>query len=160
MPTFRVTAQNRAWIPSAPVVLHKTFPLEAPPEHVFARLADIGTWSEWVGGMKKVRVDGPATGVGARRTVWVGTTRVQERFLEWEPGVRLTFAIVASNTPGLASMVEDWAVAPDPENPARSILTVTIGVEPAGFLRRLPKLVRALMERTTAGMAGIVAEFP
>ena len=35
--------------------------------------------------MKRVRIDGPSTGVGALRTVWVGLTRVQERFVVWDP---------------------------------------------------------------------------
>jgi uncharacterized protein YndB with AHSA1/START domain len=160
MPTFSVTAQNLAWIPTAPVVLTDIFTLPAPPQPVFDRLADLAAWSEWYGGMKKVRIDGAATGVAALRTVWVGATRVQERFLEWVPGERLTFAIVASNAPGLASMVEDWAVAADPGDPTRTRLTVTVGIEPAGLLKRAPGLVRTIMARATKGAGGIVGQFP
>jgi hypothetical protein len=160
MPTFTVTAQNRAWIPSAPVVLTDSFTLHATPQLVFARLADISSWSDWYGGMKKVRIDGASSGPGALRTVWVGTTRVQERFLEWVPGERLTFAIVASNTPGLASMVEDWAVEPDSSDPERTRLTVTVGVAAAGLLKRAPGLVRTIMKSSTKGASGIVSQFP
>jgi uncharacterized protein YndB with AHSA1/START domain len=160
MPTFSVTAQNLTWIPSAPIVLTDTFSLRASPERVFECLADIGSWSDWYGGMKKVRIDGPASGVGAVRTVWVGTTRVQERFLEWAPGERLTFAIVGSNTPGLGSMVEDWALAADPSDPNRTVLTVTVGVAPSGLLKLAPKLVRGIMASATKGAGGIVSKFP
>jgi uncharacterized protein YndB with AHSA1/START domain len=162
MPTFTVTAENRAWIPTAPVVLTNQVAVNAPPEQVFNRLADIGAWADWCVGMNKVRIDSPAaTGVGALRTVWVGRSRVQERFLEWVPAERLTFAIVSSNTPGLASMVEDWAVAPDPADRTRTILTVTIGVAPSGLLRHAPKPVGAIMSRLTKkGQDAIVTQFP
>jgi uncharacterized protein YndB with AHSA1/START domain len=161
MPTFSVTAQNLAWVPAAPVVLKNTVAINATPAEVFEQLADLGTWSEWCVGMRKVRIDGPASGVGALRTVWVGTTRVQERFLEWVPGERLTFAIIGSNMPGLASMVEDWAVAVDPADPTRSVLTVTIGIAPSALLKPFPKLVRSVMSKLTKkGQDGITSQFP
>jgi uncharacterized protein YndB with AHSA1/START domain len=161
MPTFTLTPENRAWVPTAPVVLTNAITLNATPQQVFDRLADIGAWSEWCVGMKKVRVDGPATGVGAVRTVWVGGSRVQERFLEWAPADHLTFALVSSNTPGLVSMVEDWAVAADPQDPTKTILTITIGVTPARPLRPFPGLVRAILTRATKkGQDGIATQFP
>ena len=161
MPTFSLTAQNLAWVPTAPVVLTNVVNVNATPTQLFDRLADLGSWAEWCAGMRKVRVDGPAAGVGAVRTVWVGSTRVQERFLEWVPGERLTFALIGSNTPGLRSMVEDWAMAPDPETPGRSVMTVTIGIEPSGLLKPFPKLVRGAMSKMTKkGQDGIVTVFP
>jgi uncharacterized protein YndB with AHSA1/START domain len=161
MPTFSVTAQNLAWVPTAPVVLQNVVRIKATPDQVFDRLADLGSWAEWCVGMRKVRIDGPASGVGAVRTVWVGTTRVQERFLEWVPGERLTFAIIGSNTPGLASMVEDWALAADPADPATTVMTVTIGIAPGGILKPFPKLVHSTMSRLTKkGQDAIVTQFP
>ncbi|HEY3842758.1 MAG TPA: SRPBCC family protein [Acidimicrobiales bacterium] len=161
MPTFRLTAPNLAWVPTAPVVLTNVVKVNATPAQLFDRLSDLGSWSDWCVGMRRVRVDGPAAGVGAVRTVWVGPTRVQERFLEWVPGERLTFALVGSNVPGLTSMVEDWAMAPDPEAPGRSVMTVTIGIEPSGVLRRFPKLLHGLMSKMTKkGQDGIVTLFP
>jgi uncharacterized protein YndB with AHSA1/START domain len=141
------------------VVLTDTFNLAATPQQVFDLLADLEGWSTWYGGMKKVRIDGADTGVGATRTVWVGTTRVAERFIEWRPGERLTFAITASNTPGLGSMVEDWAVAADPTDATRTILTATVGIEPSGLLRHTPGLVRAIMRQVMKGSAGINSQF-
>jgi uncharacterized protein YndB with AHSA1/START domain len=144
----------------APVVITKSFTLAASTIEVFDRLADVATWSEWCGGMKRVRIDGPPDGVGALRTVWVGATRVQERFVVWDPGHRLTFTLTESNTPGLHSMVEDWALAPDPEDPARTVLTVRVGIEAVGLLRPFPGLVRALMARPLEGTEGITTQFP
>jgi uncharacterized protein YndB with AHSA1/START domain len=160
MPTFRLEVRDLAWVDRAPVLIEKTFQLGAATTTVFDRLADISTWAEWCGGMRRVRIDGTASGVGALRTVWVGLTRVQERFVVWEPGERLTFALTHSNTPGLHSMVEDWALAPEPGDPGRSLLTVRVGIEAASALRPFPGLVRALMAGPLKGAAGITSEFP
>jgi uncharacterized protein YndB with AHSA1/START domain len=159
VPTFKVKEQDLAWVPTAPVVLKDTFSLAATPQQVFDVLADLRGWSNWYGGMKKVRIDGTDTGVGATRTVWIGTTRVAERFIEWRPGERVTFAIIGSNTPGLGSMVEDWAVAADPADANRSVLTATIGIQPSGLLRPLPGLVRGIMRQATKGATGIASNF-
>jgi uncharacterized protein YndB with AHSA1/START domain len=160
MPTFSLEERDLAWVDRAPVLITKTFTLGAPTSEVWNRLADISTWSEWCGGMRRVRIDGAATGVGALRTVWVGTTRVQERFVVWDPGRRLTFTLTGSNTPGLRSMVEDWATAPDPMDPTRTVLTVRVGIEAAGILRPFPGLVRAIMSGPLKGAAGITTQFP
>jgi hypothetical protein len=160
MPAFPLEERDLAWVDQAPVVITKTFPLAAAATEVFDRLADLGAWSEWCGGMKRVRIDGSADGVGALRTVWVGATRVQERFVVWDPGHRMTFTLTESNTPGLRSMVEDWAVTPDPQDPGRAVLTVRVGIEAVGFLRPFPGLVRAIMSRPLQGAAGISTQFP
>jgi hypothetical protein len=160
MATFTLEEQDLAWVEQAPVVITKSFNLAASTTEVFDRLADLPAWSEWCGGMKRVRIDGPESGGGALRTVWVGATRVQERFVVWNPGHRLTFTLTHSNTPGLHSMVEDWAVVPDPQDPARAVLTVRVGIEAVGFLRPFPGLVRAIMSGPLKGAAGITTQFP
>jgi uncharacterized protein YndB with AHSA1/START domain len=133
-----------------------TFTLPASPDKVFEKLAALAAWSDWYRGMKKVRIDGPARGVGALRTVWVGTTRVQEHFIAWEPGERLTFALTHSNTPGIHSMVEDWVLTPDGPG---TTLSVTVGIEAAKLLRPFPGLVRAALKGPLKGAAGITSQF-
>jgi hypothetical protein len=160
MPTFPLKERDLAWVDQAPVLITKNFPLAASTADVWDRLADLSAWSEWCGGMKRVRIDGAATGVGALRTVWVGTTRAQERFVVWDPGQRLTFTLTGSNTPGLHSMVEDWATSPDPTDPARTVLAVRVGIEAARILRPFPGLVRAIMSGPLKGAAGITTQFP
>jgi uncharacterized protein YndB with AHSA1/START domain len=160
MPTFSLEERDLAWVDRAPVVITKSFTLAAPTTEVFGRLANLSAWSEWCGGMKRVRIDGAASGVGALRTVWVGATRVQERFVVWDPGHRLTFTLTGSNTPGLHSMVEDWATAVDPQDPARTVLTVRVGIEAVRILRPFPGLVRAIMSGPLKGAAGIATQFP
>jgi hypothetical protein len=78
----------------------------------------------------------------------------------WDPGQRLTFTLTESNTPGLHSMVEDWALAPDPQDSQRTILTVRVGIEAVGLLRPFPGLVRAIMSGPLKGAAGITSQFP
>jgi uncharacterized protein YndB with AHSA1/START domain len=160
MPTFSLEERDLAWVDRAPVVITKSFTLAAPTTEVFGRLANLSAWSEWCGGMKRVRIDGAASGVGALRTVWVGATQVQERFVVWDPGHRLTFTLTGSNTPGLHSMVEDWATAVDPQDPARTVLTVRVGIEAVRILRPFPGLVRAIMSGPLKGAAGIATQFP
>jgi uncharacterized protein YndB with AHSA1/START domain len=112
MPAFSLQERDPDWVARAPVTVRRTVELAAPPADVFALLADLPGWSRWFGTMKRVRIDGAASGVGALRTVWEPGTRVQERFLVWEPGERMTFALTSSSVPGLTSMVEDWALYP------------------------------------------------
>jgi uncharacterized protein YndB with AHSA1/START domain len=160
VPTFSLPARDPDWIPRAPIVISRTLSLGAPPDRVFDCLADLAGWSDWYRGMRKGRLDVPSSGVGALRTVWLGSTRVQERFVVWEPGHRLTFVLTRSNTPGIHAMAEDWALAPDPQDPARTALSITIGVEAARLLRPFPALVRAALKGPLGGVSGLTARFP
>jgi hypothetical protein len=54
-------------------------------------------------------------------------------------------------------MVEDWAMAADPQDP---VLTVRVGIEAVGILRPFPDLVRAIMSGPLKGAAGITTQFP
>jgi uncharacterized protein YndB with AHSA1/START domain len=161
VPTFAVAAKDRAWMSTAPVVVTDTYRVGASPAQVFDLLADLAGWSRWHRGIRKVRLDGDGrtSGVGAQRTVWVGATRVSETFIEWEPAVRMTFAITGFNLPGVGAMVEDWAVAPDPANSGCSVVTMTIGVAPKGPLRHLAGVLRTVLARATKGGRGIEAAF-
>jgi hypothetical protein len=120
-------------------------------------LADSAHWTTWFKGMRRVRIDGPATGVGALRTVWVGPTRVQEHFIVWEPGHRITFHVVRSSSPGLRVMVEDFQISADANG---SKLTIMVGVEAKGPFRLVPGLVRFVVGRLTGGALGITTVFP
>jgi hypothetical protein len=158
MPPFSLKEQSADWVASAPIRVVDAVDLAATPERVFEVLADTGAWATWYKGMRKVRIDGPSSGVGALRTVWVGATSVQERFLVWEPGQRMTFVITAMNIPGIRSMVEDWVLTPGAAA-GTTRLTTTIGVEAAGPLRTVPKLVHKMMASATKGSAGLATQF-
>jgi hypothetical protein len=56
----------------------------------------------------------------------------------------------------MRAMVEDWLLAPDGDG---TILSITIGVDPARPLRALPGLARTLVGRSTQGAAGLAKVF-
>jgi len=108
--------------------------------------------------MRRVRIDGSASGVGALRSVWVGAARVQESFVRWDTNERLTFDIVASNLPGMAAMTEDWLLTE--QSVDHTTLRITIGVEAAPLFRALAPAIRAAVKNSTSGAQGIAALFP
>lgn len=85
--------------------------IAAPPERVWAVLADLGSWPSWTPSMRRVEVLGDApVGVGARvraqqprlpATVW--------RIDEWQPGVGFVWRAERSPIPTRA---DHW-IAPD-----------------------------------------------
>ena len=153
---FRLEERSPGWSDQAPIQIRNEVYLPASPERVFEVLADSPRWTTWFKGMRRVRIDGAATGVGALRTVWVGPTRVQEHFIGWEPGRRITFHVVRSSSPGLRVMVEDYRIAPKGDG---STLSITIGLEAKGPFRLAPGLVRLIVGRLTSGALGITDAF-
>jgi len=144
-------------IDELPIRITQAVELDAPPDEVFAVLADHEGWTSWFGGMDRVRVDGLAYGVGALRTVSVPPARVQERFSAWVPGERLTLHVVASSLPGLAAMTEEWRL--EPIDGERTRLTIDIGAAPARWFP-MRGLVAAAVRRGTRGATGIRGRFP
>lgn len=141
------------WTDGAPIRVEHHLPLACSAEAAFAVLADHQGWTHWFKGMRKVRIDGPAEGVGATRTVWVGPTRVTETFTVWEPGQRMAFDIVDGTIPGVGAMSEDWRLTSTGESTCD--LDVLIAVEPAGLFAKAPGILRFAMTRATSGAAGI-----
>ncbi len=157
MPNFPLQDRSADWAAQAPVVISRSFTVAAAPDAVFDVMADLVGWSNWFTGMRKVQVDGQATGVGARRTVWVGTTRAEERFLVWEPGHRMSFVLTAANLPGLAAMVEDYALAPGTDG--STVVNATIGVEGRLLLRPFHGLLKVAIGSSTKGITGLAGHF-
>jgi len=153
---FRLDERPPGWAESAPIQIHHELFLVASPEQVFEVLADSPAWTSWFKGMHRVRIDGPARGVGTLRTVWVGPTRVQEHFIVWDPPNRITLHIVESSSPGLAVMAEDYRISRLGNG---SRLDMTVGLEAKGPLRSVPWLVRVLVGRLTGGALGIAGVF-
>jgi len=144
---FSMEPRPVEWVAQAPVRIDWAFDLPALPGDVWAVLSDIGGWDRWFGGMRRIDVLDPR-----RRDVWVGAAGVREHFTVWEDDRRLGLTMEAASIPGLGSMVEDWTIEPQGSG---SRLTVQIGAEGAGVLRRTPKVIDGLLRRSTAGAAGI-----
>jgi uncharacterized protein YndB with AHSA1/START domain len=155
---FHLEERSPGWEAHAPIQIRRQLWLPATPAQVFAVLGDSPGWVRWFKGMSKVRIDGPATGVGTLRTVSVGPNRVQEHFIVWEPDRRITFHVVQSTAPGLRVMVEDYQISPSGNG---STLVATVGVEAKWPLHLVPGLVRFIIGRATSGVTGIAhATFP
>jgi len=154
--SFGLQERPADWVVSAPVRLDYRLTLNGQPEQVFDVLADHDRWPTWFDGMRRTRVDGPLTTLGTLRTVWVGAARVQEHFVVWDRPRRLTLYVVQSNVPGMRVMAEDWQLAPVD---GRTILSITVGVDPAGPLRAVPGSVRMMVGRSTRGAAGLTKVF-
>jgi ribosome-associated toxin RatA of RatAB toxin-antitoxin module len=140
-----------------PITYSDVVEVPAPAAALFGVLSEIGSWDRWFTGMRRVRIDGAASGVGALRTVWVGATSVQERFDVWEENTRLVLTMTKSNLPGLRSMAEEWRIEPNGES--ASTLTITVGIAPTLALVPLRALVRAGAHGATKGGANIVSLF-
>jgi len=155
--SFRLEEREPGWCADAPIRIQHELRLPAAPARVFEVLADSPGWTRWFKGMRRVRVDGAASGVGALRTVWVGPTTVQEHFTEWEEDRRIAFHVVRSNSPGLRAMVEDYDLSPDGEG---TRLVITVGIEAKGPFRSVPGVVRFVVGHLSGGVLGITSMFP
>ena len=161
MPTFPLEERDLAWVDRAPVLITKTFTLGGTRRRGLRPVGRPAGLVRVVRGHEGVRIDGAASGVGALRTVWVGATRVQERFVVWDPGQPPDVHPDRVEHPGPALHGRGLGHGPRPRGPRpRTILTVRVGIEAAGLLRPFPGLVRAIMSGPLKGAAGITTQFP
>jgi uncharacterized protein YndB with AHSA1/START domain len=104
------------------------------PERVFEALAG-PEFEAWFADMGRFewKTKEPR-GCGSIREVSTSFTKVRERFVAWEPGQRLAFAIDAMSIPLAAQMLEDFQLAK--ALPGRTLLRWTVYYRP-GLLMRL-----------------------
>jgi hypothetical protein len=95
------------WAERAPLVVQATATSAAPPDAVFAVLADHERWPEWFRNVKRVEVTGPREGVGAQRRVHVPGAAFEEEFIVWDVGSRWSFTVTAARPRILRALVED-----------------------------------------------------
>ncbi len=156
MAFFSLTERDVEWIDRAPIRVQNETVVQADASAVFATLADHESWPTWFPGMRRARVDGRSTGVGATRTVWVGPVAVKEKFVAWEPDTRYSFTLTESGAPGLASMVEDFQL--EPVDACRTRVRYVIGVATVGLGGVLDPVVRlGTRQVVTQGLKGLAA---
>lgn len=100
------------WIDSAAIVVEESVDIAAPPEAVWARIADHESWTDWFTTLDKVEVTGVGTGVGGNRTVTVRKLPIEEEFTAWDLNERFAFAITKSSLPILEALAEDVRIVP------------------------------------------------
>ena len=96
------------------------------PEVLFTILVDAENWTRWTGATDAHYSTEPPHGVGSRRIVTIRNQVLEEEFIVWEPGRRLTFTVWASSLP-VRAMVEDFTISP--VNEANCLLTWTTAIE-------------------------------
>lgn len=121
---------------------------DAPREDVFAVLADHERWPEWFPAVRRVSVLGPASGVGARRRVFIPGATVDEEFIAWEPGVRWTFTGVEASPRFTRALVEDCVL--EPLGGGGTAITYTMYLDPPPVLRPVMRLAAGRIRANNA----------
>lgn len=108
--------------------------VEARPERVFDIFAKGESQQTWFHDFKACRWTSPEPHtVGTTREIQLKLLTVKERFVAWEPGVRLTFSIDAITLPIVKRMMEDMQFEAVGEKGTRVVWTVHY--EPALLVR-------------------------
>lgn len=114
------------------VSLQRAATVGAPPEAVWATLADFGAISAWAGNVDHSSTTTEATeGVGTARRVQAGRVVVLETVTVWEPPSALAYTL--DGLPPLARTVTNrWDLAPAPGDATATAVTLTTTIEPLG----------------------------
>lgn len=131
------------WIHQAPFRASATRMVPAPPDEVFAALADHETWPEWFESIDAVERFGDLhEGLGSNRRVHINARiSAEEEFHVWEPGEAWGFVVLSTTMPGIRSMVE--LVTIDDLEDGRSRVTYTMGIDARFPLSLLLRAARA-----------------
>lgn len=114
------------------VTLTRTARVTAPPDTVWATLADFGAISAWAGNVDHSSVTTQVTeGVGAARRVQAGRIVVIETVTVWEAPTALAYTI--DGLPPLARAVTNrWDLAAAPGDSGATAVMFTTTIEPLG----------------------------
>lgn len=154
------------WFPTAPTDLdfttssphHLVFDavIEAPPARVFEIFAKGEAQETWFQDFKANRWTSPEPhAVGSTREVELKLLTVKERFVAWDPGVRLTFSVDAITLPLVKRLMEDLQFEAVGEKGTR--LVWTVHYEPTLAMRAVHPVVKMIFTRMfRASLAGLV----
>lgn len=132
---FATQPTDLSWIERAPHRIEHEILVFAPPERVFDVLAGEG-FHEWLEQLRACRWTSPEPhGVGSTREVELDVLAVKERFLAWERGVRLAFAIDAITVPLVRRMVEEMRLLRRGDD--RTLLRYVVHYEPSLAMRAI-----------------------
>lgn len=143
---------------SAPFRVAETLHLRASPDRVFAAFADAAMWIRWWPLMHDARWTKGSGAVGDERLVALRLLgRFEERFIAWEVGARFAFSMIATTSPLVKRMGEDyrlsadgkgtrldWTIAAEPSSLGKVSSPMTRLISKAMIRRGIPKLDRLL----------------
>jgi carbon monoxide dehydrogenase subunit G len=130
------------FLETAPTRVRHSVHIDAPPEAVFAAIADDPAgWGKWFPAFAD---DGhylgePPYGVGSVREVRAGGNTIVDTVIAWDVPTRWAFCATGGKLRGVRALAEDYRVAPDGSG---SRLTWTIAVDLAGPSRVIAPVFR------------------
>jgi uncharacterized protein YndB with AHSA1/START domain len=131
--------------------------INAPPERVFQIMVRGEGQTEWFQDFVASRWTSPEPhGAGSTREVELRMLTVKERFLVWQPGERLAFAITAITIPLVRRMVEDLRFERMGD---RTRLRWTAHYEPRLAMRAVHPIARALFGKMFAASISALATY-
>ncbi len=94
----------------APVRIVSSTVIPTTPAALFEILADAGSWPSWFPLMHRAAWIGAAQGGhGVEREVGLRMLgRFRERMIGWEPGARFAFTMIATSSPLVRQLAEDY----------------------------------------------------
>jgi Polyketide cyclase / dehydrase and lipid transport len=132
--------------------------LAVDPARAFELIASDRELGAWLHDFVACRwTSDPPHGVGSTREVTLKALCVQERFIAWDPGERLTFAITASTLPLMHRAVEDLQLTK--VGPAKTLLRWTVHYDLRPWVRPFHVLPRAVFRGLFAQSAKNIARY-
>jgi hypothetical protein len=127
--------------------------LTATPEAIFDELGDPSLWLPLM--RRSVWMTGATSGVGAEREVELALFGAfRERMLAWDRGRRLAFTMIATTSPLVARMAEDWRLV---REPGGTRVSYTVAAELRPFARAMAPALRIVMRQLFgAGVRALV----
>lgn len=143
---FPLEHQDLRFVDRAPNKLEFTAVVPAPPARVFEILSTAERQREWFQDFVADRwTSPPPHGVGSTREIELKMLSVKERFLAWEEGKRLAFAVDAITIPLVKAMLEDMQLEPSGEGSTR--LAWRVYYRPSLAMRLVHPVGRAIFGR-------------
>lgn len=152
--------QDISFADTSPLRAEATFDSPAPPEAVFAVLADHRNWPKWFGKpLTKVEPTSSGEfGVGSTRTATLlGFITVKEEFIGWDPPRLFSFTGVGGRPPGFTKLVERIIIEPLADGGSR--ITYRMAFDLPAPLRPTGKFLAKQVSRSLGkALPGLSAE--
>ncbi len=137
------------FLETAPHSFSNTIDLAITPEQLFEVFDDADSWPHWVKLIRKVTWTTPKPrGIGTTRTVTMHGLTVDEEFLAWEDGRRMSFRFNATTRKAIHAFLEDYRVEPTAEG---CRLTWSIALDAGGALGFASPIAVPIVKLSFAG---------
>jgi uncharacterized protein YndB with AHSA1/START domain len=147
MKRYPCTPVGDEFVDEAPARFANSVVIAASPTDIWAALEDASAWPRWATPIKKVEWTSPAPfGVGTTRTVTMtGRMIVDEEFIAWEPGVRMSFRFNTASMNVVRAFAERYTL--EPVSPSATEVTWTMAMAPRGISKLIVPLTGPVMRR-------------